>query len=309
MGGLWNFLKISFHVIMPSVLTISPIILFITTIIVYEKMLTNRELIILKCSGLTNYQLSKPVIILSFVIMLFSYIISLYIVPNSHYNIQKIKNNIFANASLSLIKDNKFINFQNITIYVDKKENNQLTNIILYNAEKNFLAQSERAIASSNGNIKLFNGTIQQTNKEQKAPFIIFFKEYTVNINDIMEKKDNSVTERIYNMPTSKLLNIFLKRSATKFSSLDILKEVSIRLLYPLLCVVISLLSYTLVISSKFNRISNVKLLATAISISAVVYAAMYLLLLKIDSGILFFCAFLFLLILTVASSIVNLIK
>ena len=69
-----------FILILPWLLIfIVPISIFIAVIMVYGKMIKSNEITILKNSGLTKFQISKPIISLAILASIFCFIISFYL--------------------------------------------------------------------------------------------------------------------------------------------------------------------------------------------------------------------------------------
>ncbi|GMO58333.1 MAG: hypothetical protein Ta2D_04060 [Rickettsiales bacterium] len=288
-ANFFDILQMTFFALLSSVFLILPLILFLTIIFVYNKFLETRELIILKNCGLTKFQLLSPVAFISIIIALLSFFIGVYFAPKSYYNIAKIKNKIINNVSISIIKEKNFISLQNFTIYAEKKENEILTNVLIYNTdrEKNLLLQAKTAIIS-NANIKLLEGTMQETliaNKEEK---FIFFDEYVVSLNDFIKMDNNNESSySTYSYPTLMLINAVKK----KYDG-DYFEELVKRFLYPLLSFILPALAGVMVLNSDFNRVSNTKNTIQITLTCLVVFVISYFLLSNISNTLIYFYLF-----------------
>lgn len=121
--------------ILPSLFfIISPLIVVLAVIYVYNKLQNERQLIILKVSGLSNFSIAKPALLVATFVTLFGYYVSLYLMPLS-YNKLKIELNNFKENYVSGIIDERTFNqvSKYVTIYVDKKnDNGSLEGIILF---------------------------------------------------------------------------------------------------------------------------------------------------------------------------------
>ncbi len=119
-----SFFKLTLYVLPSLILMILPLAMFLTTILTYNKLIENREIVILKNCGIKKLQLLSTLIILAIIITIFSYIINLYASYKSNLAIRKLRLEIQNNVSFSIIKDGVFSKFKNLIIYVDKKEDN-----------------------------------------------------------------------------------------------------------------------------------------------------------------------------------------
>ncbi|GMO62135.1 MAG: hypothetical protein Ta2D_08430 [Rickettsiales bacterium] len=304
-ANFFDILQMTFFALLSSVFLILPLILFLTIIFVYNKFLETRELIILKNCGLTKFQLLSPVMFISIIIAFFSFFIGIYFAPKSYYNIAKIKNRIINNVSISIIKEKNFISLQNFTIYAEEKDNEVLTNVLIYNTdrEKNLLLQAKTAIISD-ANIKLLAGTMQETLTAKNEEKFIFFDEYVVSLNDFIKMDDNNESNySVYSYPTLMLINAV----KNKYDG-DYFEELVKRFLYPLLSFILPALAGVMVLNSDFNRVSNTKNTIQITLTCLVVFVISYFLLSNINNTLIYFYLFVAFLIFLFAV-IIHLIK
>ena len=234
---------------------------------------------------------------LSLVIVAFSYFISLYGGYKSNLKIREIRQNIQNNLSFSMIKEGSFIKFKDIVIYADKKEDNKAYNIIIYNSantkndNKNILVQAKSAEINNNI-ITLFDGSFQRSNdKIDSNPEILFFKEYNVNFDDLMNGNTSSTIKRVDSSSIVKLIDILRNydKYAVDFPNKNkVIYELNYRLTFPLISVLMALLSGSLVLRGAFNRISNYKNIMITSIISVLVYIIFLSLYQKISSNIIY---------------------
>jgi len=273
-----------------------PLAIFLTTILTYNKLIENREIIVLKNCGIKKIQLLNPLIILAVVITLFSYGISLYVSYKSNLQIRKLRSEIQDNVSMAIIKDGVFSKFKNLVIYADKKEDNIAYNVVIYNRANNssekdmdILLQSKKAVI--NGNIiTLYDGNFQRfTGSYNSPPEILFFSEYDVDFNELSgEKKKFNL--RPDSFSTIKLMNILKNFDKYKdvYDREKILYEINYRLSFPLVSIVMALLSGALMLKGTFNRVSNSKILAQTSIASIGAYVMLLSLYQKVADSILY---------------------
>lgn len=124
--------------ILPSLFfMISPLVSVLSVIFVYNKLQENREIITLKASGLSNFSITKPALTFAFIVTLFVYYISSYLMPLSYNKLKSGLSNVRENYLSSIIDEKKFNQIsKNITVYIDKKNSDStLENIILFDNE------------------------------------------------------------------------------------------------------------------------------------------------------------------------------
>ncbi len=129
-----DFLKLVILILPSLFFMISPLISVLAVIYVYNKLQEDRQLIILRTSGLSNFAIAKPALIIATYITLISYYVSLYLTPLS-YSKLKYELNHFRESYVSNIIIEKTFNqiSKYITIYVDKKNTNgSLEGIVLF---------------------------------------------------------------------------------------------------------------------------------------------------------------------------------
>ncbi len=132
-----EFFKIVILILPSLFFMISPLISVLSVIYTYNKLQNQRQIIILKMTGISNFSIAKPALMIATLITLFTYYISFYLMPLS-YN--TLKNNLsnFREYYVSNIIDEKIFNqiSKHITIYVDKKKpNGLLEGIILFDSQ------------------------------------------------------------------------------------------------------------------------------------------------------------------------------
>ena len=290
-----SFFKLTMYVLPSLILMILPLTIFLTTVLTYSKMIENREIIILKNCGIKKIQLLSPLIILSILITIFSYFISLYCGYISNMQIRKIRYNIQNNVSFSIIKEGAFTNFKNIVIYAEKIENNKAYNVIVYNKsqdiskEKNLLIQSKH-IELNDGIITMYNGNIQRfTNNYIDGPEIVFFEKYNTDFQEF-SGKSSDVVLKIDSFSTLKIIKMILNLNKYRntYDINRIIYEANYRLTFPLVIILIALLSGSLILESSFNRISMSKIILKTSIFSISTYIIILSLYQKIIDNIIF---------------------
>ena len=131
---LTKFLKFTTLLIPSLLFMILPIITVVAVIYVYNKLQDERQIVILRSSGLSNFDIAKPALIVATITTIVAYYISAYLMPLS-YNHLKQGLNDFRENYVSNIIDVKTFNqiSKHSTIYVDSKNaNGSLQGVVLF---------------------------------------------------------------------------------------------------------------------------------------------------------------------------------
>lgn len=303
-----SFFKLTLLILPSLLLVILPLTIFLTAILTYSKLIENREIIILKNCGVKKSQLLNPLIVLSIIVVFISYFISLYGSYKSNLMIREIKQNIQNNISFSMVKEGSFNKFKNIVIYADKKDKNRAFNVLIYNQarmedERNFLLQAQTAEINSNI-ITLYNGNFQRFSPNYtKAPEIIFFDKYFIDLNDLINDKNISIykTDSASTIELIKIITNYNEYKNLYPKKNKVIYELNYRLTFPLLSIIIALLSGSLMLEATFNRISNSKIILKTSIISGSSYIVLLSLYRKVEDNLIFlyilYICFIFLLI------------
>ncbi|MDD2840458.1 MAG: LptF/LptG family permease [Rickettsiales bacterium] len=290
-----SFFKLTLLILPSLVLTILPLTIFLTVILTYNKLIENREIIILKNCGIKKSQLLNPLIVLAAIIVVFSYFISLYGSYKSSLMVRELKQEIQNNISFSMVKEGSFIKFKNIVIYADKKDKNKIFNVLIYNQakteeKKNFLLQAKMAEINANI-ITLYDGNFQQfTSNYEKAPEIVFFKKYYINLDDLINEQNVSIfkTDSVSTLELIKIIKNYDDYKQFFPNKNKVIYELNYRLTFPLLSIIIAFLSGSLMLEATFNRVSNSKILLKTSIISGSVYIILLSLYQKVADGLIF---------------------
>lgn len=153
----------------------------------------NNEITIMLLSGRNKLYIFRVLIIFSFLLFIFTFIFSNFIVSKSSYNFNKNINSIQNNSNYSFYKEN-FL-YKEIkdgvlkkSIYIGKIENNKIKHIFIEEIEGNNISKiinSETAILNNNFLI-LQNGEIIKFDKNNINR--IKFSSYKFNLNKVIKK-------------------------------------------------------------------------------------------------------------------------
>jgi len=184
-----EFLKLIVLILPSLFFMISPLIATLAVVYVYNKLQSERQLIILKTSGLSNFSIAKPALTIAIFVTLFAYYISLYLMPLSYNKLKSDLSSFKENYVTGIIDARTFSQVSKyITIYVDKKnDNGTLEGVILFDnkiPEQRSVLFAKIGKIVMNDNIPLFqvqNG-FRQSFDENNNLTRLYFDNLTVEV-------------------------------------------------------------------------------------------------------------------------------
>ena len=185
--GFWSFLKMTSLLLPDLLVIILPIGLFAVILFVYNRLASDKELVIMEAVGMSARDLSKPTLFLSVVITLLCFFITLYISPIYATKYRTFLFDSQNDISALLIQEGELNQItKGLTIYVRSSKDNILSDIFINdqrqkNRVRTILAE-QGIVSTTNNNISLalVNGSIQEKAKE-KYTFGTFEK-YTADL-------------------------------------------------------------------------------------------------------------------------------
>lgn len=185
-----DFLKITVLLLPPMLYIAVPIASYIATLVLFNSLHNDRELTILNNSGLSRWQIIKPIAKVAACITILHYLVSFYFLPHSYREFKDLQD-YFKNQFVSLLLEEKVFNTQsnNLTVYIDERINDTFfKGIFIYNNNNpqkpiSIIAQSGHIIKTSKGpEFILYQGLHQEENKAANSTSSLIFEEYRFNI-------------------------------------------------------------------------------------------------------------------------------
>ena len=260
--GFWAFIKMTSLLIPDLVVIIFPIALFAVILFIYNKLASDKELVIMEAVGMSVRDLSKPTLYVSIFITLICFFITLYISP---IYANKYKTFIFDaknNISALLIQEGEFNQItEGLTIYVKSSKDNILSDIFINDQRQGKRIRTilaEKGVVSTvNNNISLalVQGSVQEKTGD-KYTFGTFDK-YTADLgvvakNTVRAKRPGELS--LFELLNAKKLGYANDESYSKY-----LVEFHKRLLQPLYNIIFALIALIAIFKSPLNKRSNSK--------------------------------------------------
>ena len=271
------FIKMT-SLLMPRIFSIlAPVSLFAAVLFVYNRILSDQELVVMKSAGISPLQLALPAIWVGFALLFFTVWNMNYGVPlaeNAFKDLQwKVKNNV----SHLMFREGEFTHLQkdkNLTIFISSHEDDNSVSGILINDERNpdkrstITAEKGFIVTTASGpRIILINGTHQELTKNNSRFSSINFERYSVDFGLKNTKSKGKDSARRHSF--EELINAFSNTSLSPADQKKWYVEAHKRIVGPFLSVLYALLACCGILVSNFNRRGQTKTIA--ISLTAVV--------------------------------------
>lgn len=192
------FLKLTL-LVMPNFLTvILPVSLFAVVLFTYNKLIADRELVVLRAAGLSHWRLAQPALILAAGSTLLGLALNLWVIPESVAEFHHLQWTLRSSATNVMLQEGQFNQVGNgLTVYVRARSpEGELLGIIVYdrrNPQRTVTLMAERGalIKSDKGapKVLMINGTRQQVTRGSNRLSLLYFDNYA------MEFSDSSDTE------------------------------------------------------------------------------------------------------------------
>lgn len=228
---------------------------------IYNRLIVNNEITILKNSGLTNVNIGYPIGSIAIAATLFCFFISFFLMPYANKKLRFARQNFENNYSNLSFAKGTFETLKTLTIYIkDKDEKNRLFGILL-NDKKN--KETSLTITAKSGyllfeNEKLLlymqDGTVQRFNNLTYKSEILNFDDYVFNLSESNSSTNSQSRWKPKERYLHELLNpdVVDKEEFPKYRA-----ELQQRLTYPLMPMILSALALACMLRGNFSRYGN----------------------------------------------------
>ncbi len=267
--------------LMPTWLSlVLPIACFAATMFVYSRMASDRELVVLTASGLGPLGLARPAIIVSIIVTLLGYLLSLYLVPVSYRGFKELQFQIRHNYTNVLLREGVFNSISNdVTVFVRARQpDGELAGIIVQDDRdegESVTLLAERGALILDGNdpkVLMVNGNRQARDNATGRINILYFDRYTVDLGGLGEAGQRTGRDQ-NELFIDELLNpteqITQPRNFLKYKA-----EGHSRLITPLLGLALPLIGLVVILKGEFSRRGQTRRLIVAIVLVGLVQAA-----------------------------------
>ena len=272
--ALETFLELTV-LLLPSFLLVTiPIALFLSTMFAFNKMLNDRELVVMRGTGFSDMTLAKPIIGFGVLCVLIGYFISLYLMPVSFRQFRTLQNEVRNNFSAGLIQEGMFNAMGKITIYVRARDGERISGILVQdnrNPTKPVTMMAEYGIITKGPNgprVLMANGNRQELDRQTGKVSLLFFKQYSFEFGGTKSKGE------VWRQPNERFLGQLLypgNDKGDRYYRKKLIAEGHNRLIAPLYSLVLPLIALVTMLSGQFNKRGQIKRILIGLTAAAAV--------------------------------------
>ncbi len=265
------FVKLT-SLLMPRLFVLlSPICAFVAVLFVYNRMLGDRELVVIKSAGISPWQGARPALIIG----IFLYFINVYTynygIPAAEKAFNELEWQIKNDVSHLMFREGEFTDLQNgLTVFITTHEKDGSMSGILVNDERNpqnrttISAEKGRVVYTDKGpKIIMVNGSRQELSKNGGQFSSLAFERYSVDFGLSGNKKDKDTSAREKGF--FELLNARNDSSLSPKDQRRYVVEGHRRIINPFYNIVFALLGCTGLLVGNFNRRGQSRIISVSI--------------------------------------------
>jgi len=258
--------------LMPQLFVVlSPIALFTAVLFVYNRLLGDRELVIMQASGISPMRNALSVFLLGILLSLFGIYVQNWGIPQAENAFRKLEWEIKNNASHLMFRAGEFTNLKtDLTVFVTKHENDgSVSGVLLVdetNKKQKVTLSAERGRIIYEGehpHIILMNGSRQEIDVDSGRFSSLNFSRYSVDLGGFGKGglKPASVREK----PLSELLSSLHNDKLSDADKRKYLVEGNRRITTPWYNLVFALIACTGLLIGNFNRRGQTKIISISV--------------------------------------------
>ena len=263
---------------------ILPIALMASVVFVYNKMVMDSELVIMRSSGAAPLSLGRPAINLSIFVAIILWVMTAWVAPTSLANMQKLRQVVKAQYSSFLFQEGVFnAIIPGLTVFVrDRSEAGELKGLMIHDKRDKtkppvtVLAESGVIVTNEAGQqVVVFDGSRQDLSKNNKDNMVLNrldFDRYTIDlpegttsIKSRWKEPDERTLWELFNIDETNESDVRFKR--------EFMVEIHRRLVSPLLAVVFTFVSLSCMLLGAVERRGQGWRVIVAITVTVLIQA------------------------------------
>jgi lipopolysaccharide export system permease protein len=252
------FVELTGLLIPSFIAVILPITTFVVVQFIYQRLAGDREITVMRSSGLSPFALSRPALLLAVLAAVAGYALNLWIVPASLTAFRQFQWEIRNRMAAFLLQEGVFTQVSdNLTVYIRSRDPDGTLRGILVDdgrdkaAHATILAESGRLIEGPNGpRVLLMRGSRQEIDHQTGRLNVLTFGENEV---DLADNQANS-NERLRDMTEMSLYELMHPRPTNPLDVPKWIAEGHKRLATPLTTISYALIALLAVLSGTFRR-------------------------------------------------------
>ncbi len=258
---------------------LSPISIFIACLFTFNRLLSDRELVVMKSAGISPWQSSKAVFLVGGILTVFSIYMNNFGIPGAEKSFSELEWKVKNDLSHLLFREGEFTTLQSgLTIFITSQEKNGSVSGILINDERDpqkkvtVVADKGRIVYSEDKpRILLIKGARQEINLKDSQFSSLSFDRYSVDFATPSAGKKKDAGVRSQNL--FELLSAGSNPNLTPQEASRYMVEGHKRLLNPFYNILFALLGCVGFLIGSFNRRGQAKIIFTSIFFMVIIQA------------------------------------
>ena len=258
--------------LMPRIFNVlSPIALFVAVLFVYNRLIIDRELVVMQSAGISPWKNAAAAMYIGILLSIFNIFVMNWAIPESESKFRDLEWRIKNNLTQMIFREGEFTTLKNgITVFIDKHEQDGSVSGIFVSDESKpdikttLTAEKGRLIETPNGPRILFiNGVRQEINKKDYSFNSLTFSRYSAEFNNIESKQKRHESVREKNI--IELLQADKDEALSDRDKRKNIVEGHRRLLSPWYNFLCALLACVGLLISNFNRRGQTRIITTEV--------------------------------------------
>lgn len=275
------FLRLTSLLLPGFLMVVVPIAIFTVVLFVYNKLASDRELVVMQASGMGPWDLSKPALVLALAITAMGYALTLWLAPESVRAFRELNWSIRQDVTHLVLKEGEFTDVGGgVVVFVGARTaDNVLSNILIWDAsnpdrEVTVMAEEGALVpGAAMPRIHLVNGTRQEYRPGTHEFSMLYFDSYTAEFGD----SHPSDEVRYRDARERTLAELFETQPGPLLSELEVRRfriEGVQRLLLPLQALGLTLLALYGLLGGHFDRRGQGGRIAVTVALMVIFQAA-----------------------------------
>lgn len=265
--------------LLPSLLGfLLPIALAISTLYSYNKLVADSELVVMKCAGLSRWQLAKPALLFAAAMVILGYLISLYLLPLTYRQYKDMQAFARDNYASLLLQEGVFNTpVEGLTVFIRERQSDGILRGILVHDNRNpdapvtMMAEEGKLVKTPQGpRFILQNGNRQEVDHQKEQLSFLGFENYALDISLFAEQKEKRARDAKERY-IGELLNPEPGTSAKELAKFR--SEAHQRISWPLYNLGLTVFVLAILLASEFSRRGNWKRYTLAMVMTGAILA------------------------------------
>lgn len=282
-ASVGTFLSLTGLLLPNFLIYVLPIALFAVVLFTYNRLNSDRELVVMRAAGVGPLQLARPALTLALLLTAVGWVLTLYAVPESVRSFKDMQWSVRNDLGKLLIREGAFTQVMpGVTVYVRSRSSAGVLEGLLINDERKpnetvtLMAERGALVQGEHGpQVMMVNGSRQEVKTGTGTMSLLYFDSYTLDLQSDSKHDLGNRFRDARERPMRELLTI-TKDDDPSLSDVDIRRfrvEAHQRLTTPLSHISLTLVALAFLFTGSFNRRGAAKRLSAAVGALVIIEA------------------------------------